>query len=74
MWQRSWREVEVKETNTKPTETICPAFSGTGYPIVMQPVRSGRKIYPAPLRANRRLGYRLFRSAAVIIQKFEVIV
>jgi hypothetical protein len=27
-------------------EHTCPAYSGTGYPVVMQPVQPGRKIYP----------------------------
>jgi DnaJ-class molecular chaperone len=27
-------------------EHVCPACNGTGYPVVMQPVRPGRKIYP----------------------------
>lgn len=32
---------------TKATEIKCPACNGTGYPVVMQPVQPGRKIYPA---------------------------
>ncbi len=36
--------------DTKVTETKCPACNGTGYPVVMQPVRPGRKIYPAPCK------------------------
>jgi len=32
---------------TKATEIKCPACNGTGYPMVMQPVQPGRKIYPA---------------------------
>jgi DnaJ-class molecular chaperone len=27
-------------------EHVCPACNGTGYPVVMQPVQPGRKIYP----------------------------
>jgi DnaJ-class molecular chaperone len=33
-----------------PTEQECPACNGTGYPVVMQPVRPGRKIYPPPCK------------------------
>jgi hypothetical protein len=33
-----------------PNEQECPACNGTGYPVVMQPVRPGRKIYPAPCK------------------------
>src|SRR5258708_38441262 len=31
-----------------PTEQECPACNGTGYLLVVQPVRPGRKIYPPP--------------------------
>lgn len=27
-------------------EHICPACKGTGFPVVMQPLMPGRKIYP----------------------------
>ncbi len=37
-----------RSPSTKPTESKCPACNGTGYPVVMQPVRPGRKIYSAP--------------------------
>ena len=33
-----------------PNEQECPACNGTGYPVVMQPVQPGRKIYPAPCK------------------------
>jgi DnaJ-class molecular chaperone len=36
--------------DTKTAETKCPACNGTGYPVVMQPVQPGRKIYPAPCK------------------------
>ncbi len=36
--------------DTKASETKCPACNGTGYPVVMQPVQPGRKIYPAPCK------------------------
>jgi DnaJ-class molecular chaperone len=31
-------------------EIRCDACGGTGFPTVMQPVKPGRKIYPAPCR------------------------
>jgi cytochrome c5 len=31
---------------SKIKEHVCPACNGTGYPVVMQPVQPGRKIYP----------------------------
>jgi DnaJ-class molecular chaperone len=31
---------------SKIKEHVCPACNGTGYPVVMQPVQTGRKIYP----------------------------
>jgi len=43
-------EAEMKAAGTKATETKCPACNGTGYPVVMQPVQPGRKIYPAPCK------------------------
>jgi DnaJ-class molecular chaperone len=36
-----------KETGT---EIDCPACDGTGFQKVKQPVRPGRKIYPAPCK------------------------
>src|SRR5229473_7615040 len=39
---------QMKEAaGTKATEIKCPACNGIGYPVVMQPVQPGRKIYPA---------------------------
>ncbi len=40
----------MKKPPAKPTEHKCPACNGTGYPVVMQPVQPGRKIYPAPFK------------------------
>jgi DnaJ-class molecular chaperone len=36
----------MKKPSMKPTEHECPACNGTGFPVVMQPVQPGRKIYP----------------------------
>jgi DnaJ-class molecular chaperone len=36
----------MKKLSTKPTERKCPECKGTGFPVVMQPVKPGRKIYP----------------------------
>jgi DnaJ-class molecular chaperone len=36
---------------TKIKEHTCKACMGTGYPVVMQPVQPGRKIYPAKCKA-----------------------
>jgi DnaJ-class molecular chaperone len=35
---------------SKPDEIDCPACKGTGFPVVMQPIKPGRKIYPAPCK------------------------
>ena len=32
-------------------EHTCVACNGTGFPVVMQPVRPGRKIYPVKCTA-----------------------
>jgi hypothetical protein len=39
------------------TEIRCPAFEGTGFSKVTQPVQPGRKIYPPPdaLRAPKEV-------------------
>ena len=47
---RGAREVQMKKQRVNPTEHKCAACNGTGFPAVMQPVRPGRKIYPAPCR------------------------
>jgi DnaJ-class molecular chaperone len=44
------RRFQMKKPPTKPTESKCPACNGTGYPVVIQPVQPGRKIYPAPCK------------------------
>ena len=36
---------------TKIKEHTCKACMGTGYPVVMQPVQPGRKIYPVKCTA-----------------------
>jgi hypothetical protein len=36
---------------TKIKEHTCDACLGTGYPVVMQPVQPGRKIYPVKCQA-----------------------
>jgi DnaJ-class molecular chaperone len=40
----------MRKPPTNPTEQECPACNGTGCPVVMQPLRPGRKIYPAPCK------------------------
>jgi DnaJ-class molecular chaperone len=35
----------------KVKEHTCVACNGTGFPVVMQPVRPGRKIYPVKCTA-----------------------
>jgi hypothetical protein len=42
------QEAQMRKPPANPTEQKCPACNGTGYSVVMQPVRPGRKIYPAP--------------------------
>jgi DnaJ-class molecular chaperone len=36
---------------TKIKEHMCEACMGTGYPVVLQPVQPGRKIYPVKCNA-----------------------
>jgi DnaJ-class molecular chaperone len=38
----------AKKKTTAPLEVKCEACNGTGFPLVIQPARSGRKIYPPP--------------------------
>jgi hypothetical protein len=38
----------TKSDGADPIEHKCPACSGTGFPAVVQPMRPGRRIYPAP--------------------------
>jgi DnaJ-class molecular chaperone len=40
----------MKKQRTNSSEHKCAACNGTGFPVVTQPVRAGRKIYPAPCR------------------------
>jgi hypothetical protein len=40
----------MRKPSKKPTESKCPACNGTGYPVVMQPMQPGRKIYRAPCK------------------------
>jgi hypothetical protein len=44
------------------TEVRCQACAGTGFPIVNQPARLGRRIYPAPCQQCMGKG-RVIRSA-----------
>jgi DnaJ-class molecular chaperone len=37
----------MKKLPAKPPERKCPACNGTGFSVVAQPERPGRKIYPA---------------------------
>ena len=39
-------EVQMRKSSVKPTEHKCPECNGTGFPMVMQPVKPGRRIYP----------------------------
>jgi len=48
--------------DTKETETNCPACNGTGYPVVLQPVQPGRKIYPAKCKKCGGKG-RIYRGS-----------
>ena len=36
---------------SKIKERVCPACNGTGYPVVMQPMRPGRKLYPVKCKS-----------------------
>jgi len=45
------RRPERINMTTKIKERLCEACMGTGYPVVMQPVQPGRKIYPVRCRA-----------------------
>jgi hypothetical protein len=38
----------MRKPPANPTEQECPACNGTGYLLVGQPARPGRKIYPPP--------------------------
>jgi DnaJ-class molecular chaperone len=38
-------------SKTKLIEHTCQACNGTGFPVVMQPVQPGRKIYPTKCQA-----------------------
>jgi DnaJ-class molecular chaperone len=40
----------MKKPAANPAEQKCPACNGTGFPKVVQPVRPGRRIYPAPCK------------------------
>jgi hypothetical protein len=41
---------------TKIKEHTCEACMGTGYPVVLQPVQPGRKIYPVKMQCLRGQG------------------
>ena len=36
----------MRKSSVKATEHKCPECNGTGFPMVMQPVKPSRKIYP----------------------------
>jgi transcription elongation factor Elf1 len=36
----------MRKPSVKPTEHKCPACNGTGFPMVMQPVKPSSRIYP----------------------------
>jgi len=70
--------------DTKETETNCPACNGTGYPVVLQPVQPGRKIYPAKCKnaavrdefiegRQRRARYPIARleNVNLVLQRFN---
>ena len=40
-----------RQVSPKISEHTCPACKGTGFPVVMQPVQPGRKIYPVKCRS-----------------------
>jgi hypothetical protein len=40
----------MKKPTLNPIEQKCPGCNGTGYPTVVQPARTIRKIYPAPCK------------------------
>jgi DnaJ-class molecular chaperone len=40
----------MKKPTAKPTEQKCPACSGTGFAMVVQPAQPTRKIYPPPCK------------------------
>jgi DnaJ-class molecular chaperone len=37
--------------SAKPIEHKCPACNGTGFPVVKQPAKPGRRIYPVPCKS-----------------------
>jgi DnaJ-class molecular chaperone len=43
---RQLRRVERRNMRPKIKEHTCPKCNGTGFPVVMQQVKPGRKIYP----------------------------
>jgi DnaJ-class molecular chaperone len=40
-----------RQMTPKIRELTCPACKGTGFPVVMQPVQPGRKIYPVKCKS-----------------------
>lgn len=48
---RQPRRPERFTVTTKIKEHMCEACKGRGFPVVMQPVQPGRKIYPAKCKA-----------------------
>jgi DnaJ-class molecular chaperone len=47
----------MKKSVAPPAEHECPACNGTGFPVVMQPVRPGFKIYPVKCKECRGKGW-----------------
>lgn len=48
---RQLRRHERLDMTPKIKEHSCPACNGTGFPVVMQPVQPGRKIYPVKCKS-----------------------
>jgi DnaJ-class molecular chaperone len=42
---------KMTKFSPKISEHMCPACNGTGFPVVMQPVQPGRRIYPVQCKA-----------------------
>jgi DnaJ-class molecular chaperone len=43
---RKLRRLKISTMTPKIEEHICPACNGKGFPVVAQPLRPDRKIYP----------------------------
>jgi hypothetical protein len=58
MKEAATEEAQMRKPPANPTEQECPTCNGTGYRVVMQPLRPGRKIYPAPCKKYGGKGLR----------------